>query len=504
MKGRSVAKIVGTSMKFDSPYFAAVDLGSNSFHMVIARVQDGKVEIIDREKEMIQLARGVNAEGYLRQDAQQRALACLSRFAERLRHIPRHQIRAVGTKTLRSTRQPKQFLKTAEKILGLPIQIISGYEEARLVYSGLAHSATNDHAQRLVVDIGGGSTELIIGTDYEPRIMESLAMGCVTYTEEFKGSSGKFGPGGFEKAYVAACAELESIRKIYLKAGWQIAYGTSGTIRSIAELVQMRDGGAVISAASLEWICKEIFSEKSGLNKLPNLRRSVLPAGLAILKAVFDQFRIESIHVGDAALKEGLLYDSIGRLSEHDYRVLTVHKLQEQYKVDRDQADRVKHTAMAFWNQIEGPVLPGVSRTKILGWAAQLHEIGMSISHSSHHHHGYYIVRHSDLAGFGRYEQYILANLVRAHRKGLYAGKFEEVDEQTMEALIPLIVCLRLAVVLHRQREDLDAIPALQYRDKQFTLSFRKKWLKDHPLTHDGLEQEKENLEALDVTLVFS
>lgn len=490
-------------MQFETPYFAAVDLGSNSFHMIIARVLEGRVEIIDREKEMIQLARGINAEGYLRQDAQQRALACLTRFAERLRDIPRHQIRAVGTKTLRSARQPKQFLKAAEKALGVPIQVISGFEEARLVYSGLAHSATNDHKQRLVVDIGGGSTELIIGLDYEPRVLESLPMGCVTFTEQFKGASGKLAASGFEKAYLAACAELEPVRTIYLDEGWQIAYGTSGTIRALADLAQSRDGGAVISAASLAWMCEEIFRDKSALSRVSGLRRSVLPAGLAILKAVFDQFGIEAMHVGDAALKEGLLYDSIGRLSEHDYRMVSVRKLQERYRVDRRQAERVKRTALAFWRQIEGPVLPGVSRTKILGWAADLHEIGMSISHSSHHHHGYYILRHSDLAGFGRYEQYILANLVRAQRKGLYAGKFEEVDEQTMEALVPLIVCLRIAIVLHRRREDVEGLPALQHSAQTYVLRFRKKWLREHPLTHDGLEQESDYLEALGVTLSF-
>ncbi|HHX82429.1 MAG TPA: Ppx/GppA family phosphatase [Pseudomonadaceae bacterium] len=488
-------------MHFDSPYFAALDLGSNSFHMIIARVHEDKVEIIDREKEMIQLARGVNAEGYLRQDAQQRALACLARFAERLRHIPRHHIRAVATKTLRSARQPRQFLKAAEKILGLPIQIISGFEEARLIYSGLAHSATNDHSQRLVVDIGGGSTELVIGVDYEARILESTAMGCVTFTELFKGPSGKLGSSGFEKAYLAACAELEPLRKRYLEEGWQIAYGTSGTVRAIAELAQSRDGGAVISAASLECLSEEVFRDKSILSKVSGPRRSVLPAGLAILRAVFDQFKIQSMHVGDAALKEGLLHDSIGRLSQRDSRNSTVSKLQKQYKVDLAQAQRVRQTALTFWSQIEGPMLPGVSRTKILGWAAQLHEIGLSISPSSHHHHGYYIVRYSDLAGFGRYEQYILANLVRAQRKGLYAGKFDEVDEQTMAALVPLIVCLRLAIVLHRHREDLDQLPTLEYRDETFTLKLRRKWMRAHPLTLGGLKQESDYLEALGVTL---
>lgn len=488
-------------MKFESPYFAAVDLGSNSFHMIIARVQDERVEIIDREKEMIQLARGINEEGYLRQDAQQRAMACLARFAERLRHIPRHQIRAVGTKTLRSTRQPKQFLREAERVLGVPIQVISGYEEARLVYSGLAHSVTNDHAQRLVVDIGGGSTEVIIGKDYEPLVLESLPMGCVTYTEQFKGSSGKLSASAFNHAYLAACSELETVRKIYLKAGWQIAYGTSGTVRAIADLLQGRDGGAVITAASVEWLSHEFFNSKVSLGDLPSLRRSVLPAGLAILRAVFDQLKVDKLYVGDAALKEGLLYDSIGRLSDHDSRVVTVRQLQEKYQIDLDQSVRVERTALALWSQIEGPPLPGVSRTKVLSWAARLHEIGMSISHSSHHHHGYYILRNSDLAGFGRYEQYILANLVRAQRKGLYADKFEDVDDQTMEALIPLIVCLRIAVLLHRRREELDVLPRLELKNKVYRLTFRKRWLAEHPLTQDGLEQEQKHYETLGISL---
>jgi exopolyphosphatase/guanosine-5'-triphosphate,3'-diphosphate pyrophosphatase len=229
----------------------------------------------------------------------------------------------------------------------------------------------------------------------------------------------------------------------------------------------------------------------------------VLPAGLAVLKAVFDQLKVDKLHVGDAALKEGLLYDSIGRLSDHDSRIETVRKLQEKNQIDMDQATRVEKTALALWQQIEGPPLPGVSRTKVLSWAARLHEIGMSISHSSHHHHGYYILRNSDLAGFGRYEQYILANLVRAQRKGLYAGKFEDLDELTMDALVPLIVCLRIAVVLHRRREDLDVVPKLELRSKVYHLAFRRRWLTDHPLTLDGLEQEKDHYDSLGISLAL-
>lgn len=487
-------------MKLTCPYFAAVDLGSNSFHMVIARVQDERVEIIDREKEMIQLARGIDSEGHLSLAAQKRALACLGRFAERLRDIPREQVRAVGTKTLRSASQSKHFIRAAEAALGLPIQIISGYEEARLVYSGLAHSVTNDHNQRLVIDIGGGSTEVIIGRDYEPLHLESLNMGCVTYTETYLGKAGRINAGALRKAYLGACTEIETVRKFFLRTGWKIAYGTSGTVRAIAELVQSRDGDAIITATSLAWLEKEIVTNKSLLTNVPELRRAVLPAGIAILRAVFDQLRLDVLHVGDAALKEGLLYDNIGRLSgEDDSRSNTVQKLQYRYGVDHDQGERVAQTALHLWQQIDGPQLPRVSRTRILTWAAQLHEIGMSISHSSHHHHGYYILRHSDLAGFGRYEQYILANLVRSHRKGLYQSKFEEMDDQTTAALIPLVICLRLAVLLHRRREEIEELPKLELQGRDYRLKFSRKWLSKHPLTLAGLEQEQKYYGYFDI-----
>ncbi len=490
-------------MKLDSPYFAAVDLGSNSFHMVIARVQDERVEIIDREKEMIQLARGVNADGHLTALAQKRALACLARFAERLRDIPKAQVRAVGTKTLRSAQHTKNFIKAAEAALGVPIHIISGFEEARLVYIGLAHSVTDDHAQRLVVDIGGGSTELIIGKDYDPFCLESLSVGCVTYTEQFFGETGRATATRFQKAYLAACTEIETVRKVYLKTGWKIAYGTSGTVKAIADLVQARDGGALITAESLAWLAEEVLASKTLLEGVPELRRSVLPAGIAILKAIFDQLKLDCVHVGDAALKEGLLYDSIGRFTDHDLRFGTVQNLQARYQIDVDHADRVAQTAVALWRQIDGPQLPRVSRTKVLKWAAELHEIGMSISHSSHHHHGYYVLRNSDLAGFGRYEQYILANLVRSQRKGLYEDKFEEMDEQTMAALTPLVVCLRIAVLLHRRREGIDIVPGLEKQGSEYRLKFPKKWLAAHPLTLAGLEQEQKYYDFFDISLSY-
>jgi exopolyphosphatase/guanosine-5'-triphosphate,3'-diphosphate pyrophosphatase len=491
-------------MKLDSPYFAAVDLGSNSFHMIIARIDSGQMEIVDREKEMVQLAKGIKADGHLSVVAQNRALDCLTRFAERIRDIPPEQVRAVGTKALRSTTKASTFIRKAEKILGTAIQIISGYEEARLVYAGLSHSVRNDQNHRLVVDIGGGSTECIIGQDYEPIIMESLSVGCVTFTERYmkKGRPGKM---DLQRVYLAACAELEGIRQMYQRMGWRIAYGTSGTARAIADLVVDRDGGAVISKASLDWLTEEIFNNKSLLTSVAEPRSSVLPAGIAILRAVFDQLQLDVMHVSDYALKEGLLYDTIGRLADQDSRKKTVIKLQEQYKTDTDQAARVADTSLYLWKQIDGPELPGVSRSKILRWAALLHEIGLSISHSGHHHHGYYLLRYGDIAGFGRYEQYILANLVRSHRKGLYQEKFGDMDEMAIAAFVPLLVCLRLATLFHRRREDMEKkqLPKLMVSGNTYSLKFPRGWLKKHPLTLASLETEKEHYDRIGIGLEF-
>lgn len=491
--------------QFDSPYFAAVDLGSNSFHLLVVRINGVQVDIVDREKDMVQIARGLDSNGTLKSDAQDRAIACLERFAERLRDIPSPQIRVVGTKTLRVAINSKDFLRRAENALGAPIQIISGYEEARLVYAGLAHSVTNDHSQRLVIDIGGGSTEFIIGQNDSPQLMESLDLGCVTYSENFFFHSGGVSAKTIKCAYVAACTELEQIRKNYIRTGWKIAYGTSGTMRAIAELLTAQDGGAVITKPSLDELVNTVVKQ-GGINSksLPELRKQVLPAGLAILQAILDQLKLDKIHIADATLKDGLIYDTIGRLTDADTRMATVEKLQKQYEIDTAQAARVANTARHFWRQINGPPLPVVSRTKILRWAAALHEIGLSISHSGYHHHGFYILRHSDLAGFGRYEQHILANLVRSHRRKLGPGRFEGMDEAALAAFIPLTICLRLAALLHRRREDLAELPALSADGNQFSLKFKDNWLEENPLTLAGLEQEAEYYRQIGVSLVFS
>jgi exopolyphosphatase / guanosine-5'-triphosphate,3'-diphosphate pyrophosphatase len=484
-----------------SPYFAAVDLGSNSFHLLVMRYNQGTMEVVDREKDMVQLARGLTSRGNLSQAVQKRALVCLTRFAERLRNIPSEQIRVVGTKTLRAANNAEIFIKVAEKILGHKIEIISGYEEARLVYQGLARCVSNDNNQRLVIDIGGGSTECIVGRDFSPKLMESLNIGCIS-ASKIMGSS--ITRKSMQNAYLAARAELEQIRPAYLAEGWNIVYGTSGTMKAIADVLEADTGDAVIRRDALFSLAERIIRQGGIAHKnLPKLRREVLPAGVAILQAIFDELSIDKIHVADATLKEGLIYDLLGRLDNQDTRILSVQKLQKQYNVDIAQAERVTRSALAFWQTIQSPPIPALSRTKILTWAAMLHEVGLAISHSAHHQHGYYVLRNSDIAGFGRYEQYILADLVRAQRKKMLADRFENLEPATVQALIPLLVCLRLAILLHRRREDLDCQPQLIKRGKRYKVVFPNGWLQHHPLTVSGLALEAEHFSEAGLHLGF-
>ena len=488
--------------EFESPYFAAIDLGSNSFHMLIIRINDSKIEIVDREKEMVQIARGISSKGMLDEEAMERALNCLQRFSERLRDIPKSQIRAVGTKTLRSIQNARNFLKKSEQVLGSSIEIVSGYEEARLVYNGLSHTVIDDSHNRLVIDIGGGSTEFVIGKGYNPQLLESLSLGCVTYTKNYFDNSPIANKKTMRNAYFAACNELESISKQYLNKGWEIAYGTSGTMKAIASLVETSDGGAIITRDSLNNLAKQTVEDNGVTHEdISKLRRSVLPAGIAILQAIFDSLNIETLHVADSTLKEGLLYDTLGRFSDHDIRITTVDKLKVQYGIDTLQANRVSKLAKKLWRDINGPELTGISRTKTLNWAAELHEIGLSISHSSYHRHGYYILRYSDLGGFGRYEQYILANLVRYHRRKIAKDSFNDIDEQARPAFFPLLLCLRIACAVYRRREDLDRLPKLTIENDEYVLSFENKFLEAHPLTLSGLEKEISYFQNIGMTL---
>ncbi len=487
-----------------SHYFVAIDLGSNSFHMLIVRENHGSIEVVDRVKEMVQIARGLK-NGVLSTDAQQRALTCLACFNERIQEIPRSQVRAVGTKALRAASNAQAFLNEAEKTLGIPIQLISGYEEARLVYLGVAQTISHDHRKRLIADIGGASTEFVIGQDYQPSLLESLSMGCVTYTDRYLSNDDGnlvINEKAMANAYLAACEELELIRRIYLNEGWDISYGTSGTMKAVADLMPERTPTGVINLEGIHWLYNTVVADQAiRFDGIAKARRYVLAAGIAILKAIFDQLEITELHVSPAALKEGLIFDTIGRLNQHDIRDETIALQQDKYRLDKSQAERVKTTALMLFNQLETPTFEGLNPVKILGWAAQLHEVGLTLSHSGYHHHGKYILANCDLAGFNQYEQFLLATLVGMHRRKLNTLVFETLNPAHSDAILNMIICLRIATLLNRKRDTLDTTPTLSRQGELVTLEFDPNWLLANPLTQRSLSQESDYLNRIGMEL---
>lgn len=486
---------------------AAVDLGSNSFHMVVARLEHGRLSPIDRIREMVRLGAGLDRSGELSEDAVQRALDCLGRFRERLQNLHADSVRAVGTNTLRRTRDRDAILKRAEEALGHPIEVISGVEEARLVYLGAAHDLPAETDLRLVVDIGGGSTELIVGRGFDAERLESLYMGCVSI-------SASFFPGGrvkrdrFKMARLTARQELEPVAWRFRGGGWPRAYGTSGTIRATARMVSGEDNpSGIITREGLARLESAIIGCGDLIRRRPpglgEERAPVYPGGLAILIEVFDALGIESMMAVDSALREGLLYDMVGRMTDEDARERSVRSLQERFHVDVDHAARVAHVALAFLSQVSSPWnLDGDLPRLLLGWAARVHEIGLDIAHAKHHFHAAYLLRNADLAGFSAGEQLLLSTLVANHRRKLRPDLLEALPESWRTRALRLTVVLRLAVVMCRSRSPA-AMPdiTLTAGNAGLTMQFPPGWLEEHPLTLADLRQEMEYLAPAGVRL---
>jgi len=488
---------------------AAVDLGSNSFHMIVARPNDTELVVVDRLREMVRLAAGLDGHRRLDEAAQRRALGCLERFGQRLREMPPGSVRAVGTNTLRSARNAGGFLEAAEQALGHPIELISGVEEARLIYLGVAQSTPGNTGPRLVMDIGGGSTELIIGEGFEPRRMESLYMGCVSMSQRHF-PDGTISAKRWQRALLAARQELEPLETGYRHLGWEEAIGASGTIRAVRSVVQAAGWSATgISREALERLADALLKaghvDKLKLAGLSAERAPVFPGGLAVLLATFQSLGLEQMRVSDGALREGLLYDLLGRIRHEDVRNRSVESLAARYHVDTEQGVRVARTAAYALEQAAAAWdLEGDESTRWLGWAAQLHEIGLDIAHSQYHKHGAYILENADLAGFSRQEQRVLAALVRLHRRRFAADVLADLPDDWRQPVTYLAILLRLSVVLHRSRSTA-ALPAFELAasEKALRLRFPDGWLDEHPLTRADLEQEAGYLKASRVKLEF-
>jgi len=485
---------------------AAVDLGSNSFHMVVARLQQGQLAIVDRLREMVRIASGLDARGGLDPGAQERALDCLRRFGERLRDMQAHQVRVVGTNTLRRARRAESFLTMAEEALGHPVEIISGIEEARLIYVGVSHHVPNAEGQMLVIDIGGGSTELIIGKGYEPQHLESLFIGCVELSSRFF-SEGKVTAKRFAKARLAARLELRPVIAGFRSLGWDAAVGSSGTIRAaerVARSLGLIEGGLTVDA--LESLIGEIIRAKNIRNlRLPDFdvqRAPVFSGGLAILVEVMAGLEIDQLQVSDGSLREGLLYDMLGRIQHQDARDRSISAMQQRYHVDGAQASRVEATALSLLEQIqESWGLQEESLERILGWSARLHEVGLDIAHSKYHQHGAYLIANADLPGFGRLEQQLLAILVGCHRRKIERFDTQEIPGMRKQAF-RLMILLRLAVLLNRSRSPVES-PEIQLKpsSRGLEIRFPEEWLARNHLTRADLDQERVWLQSVGLKL---
>ncbi|MEL7305828.1 MAG: exopolyphosphatase [Myxococcota bacterium] len=487
---------------------AAVDLGSNSFHMVIARNDLGKLRVLDKMRERVRLAAGLDGEHLVSPSAQRRAIRCLERFGERLHDLSADQVRVVGTNTLRSARNADEFLPKLRRAIGHPIDIISGREEARLIYLGVAHDMVEMSGSRLVVDIGGGSTECIIGEHLDPIRADSLHMGCVTFTRRFF-PGGKLRPEYFKHAELAAALELRSIKRTYRKQGWDEAVGASGTITAVDAVLRANQWSNGITLVGLDRLRKAItpFGRSNRID-IPGLepdRKEVLPGGLAILIAVFRSLKIERMAAASGALREGVLYDLLGRQEDQDVRERTVSSMASRYGVDPGQAERVERTATALLIQVEDAWnLEDDRARRFLSWAARLHEIGLALAYSGFHKHGEYLIENSDMPGFSRGEQQALARLIRTHRRRFKPELFEDLGETQADFVRRLAVLLRLAVSLNRSRSD-DDLPPLRLRveDSIIRLEFPPGWLENHPMTQLELEREAQRYRAFKVRLRY-
>lgn len=476
---------------------AAVDLGSNSFRLSIGRVvqQDGKAQIyaIDRLKESVRLAAGLGEDKVISEEAIQRAIIMLKRFGERLDGFHPNRVRAVATNTFRVAKNVAEILPRAEAALGFPVEVIAGREEARLIFSGITNELPPSDNRRLMIDIGGGSTEVIIGKGFQPLHLSSLYMGCVSFTRQFF-PDGLITASRMALAELAAQRELEAISRVYRRTGWQEAYGSSGTAKGLLAVLQ--EGGMSRKGITLEGLeklkAKLIRDGRVIMSELPGLKHDrslVLAGGLAIMLAAFKELKIKVMAPGEGALRVGVLYDLLGRDSHHDKRDETVRQFIKRYHVDIRQSERVKRIALQLFSQLALPDSAEKQELeRTLGWAADLHEIGISIAHAQYHKHSAYVLEHADMPGFSNDDQILLALIVLGHQGKV--GKLALHDPTRGRWLT--LLCLRLAVLLSRRREDQALLPvALHTNGKGVQIHVDKAWLNTRALSEFSLRAEQ-------------
>ena len=489
---------------------AAIDLGSNSFHMIVARLEEsGTLSIIDRLRESVRLGGGLDEKKRISDEAQQRAFECLETFAQRIRDLPDSAVRIAGTNTLRVAKNSKEFVEKAEAILNHPIEIIAGREEARLIYLGVAHGLALGEGKRLVVDIGGGSTEFIIGQGMNPIRRESLYTGCVSSSKRFF-EDGMITSKAMKAAELASLLTLLPHARSFTAGNWDEAIGCSGTIKAIGNIVHDEgwclDG---ISYKSLKKLRAALIKQKNieqlNLAGLSENRKPVIAGGLAVLLAIFKALKIEQMQVSDQSMREGLLYDLVGRITHQDVRDATIESYITRWGVELEQAQRVTDTVEQLCDTAYKDNPEEVEQIKpLVGWASMLHEIGLQVSHNNYHKHGAYILSNADMQGFSRQEQALLAALVLAHRSKFRTDAFKQLMKPFVKTGQQMCILLRLAVLLHRERADQPAPEIdIKFDEKNIDLRFPEGWLDDHSMTLADLINEINYLDKAGYKLSF-
>ncbi|WP_395771745.1 exopolyphosphatase [Arenimonas sp.] len=490
----------------DGDLVAAVDLGSNSFHMVVARYVLGQLRIIDRIKEQVMLADGLDANKNLHPKSAKRALDCLALFGQRLAYVKPVNARVVATNTIRTMVNPDAFLLKAETAIGHRIEVIAGREEARLIYLGVAHDKPPGRGKRLVIDIGGGSTEFVLGRGFDIMERESLQIGCIANIHRFF-PDGKWSMQQWQNAKNQIAVDMQPFVRNYRNQGWKEAYGASGTIKALSDIAKNRaisDG--TLTLKTLQLLREELIEFGTMQNiRWPQIsvsRRHSIAGGLLTLETAFEELDIECMQTSDYALREGALFDILGRNKDHDPRLDSVRALQKRYSIDTEQAERVEGYALALFDQARKFWdLDAVDR-ETLSWACKLHEIGLTVAHSHHHHHGSYLIEHSDISGFSKTEQQRIAILIRNQRRSIHFKSLLTLNESRAIQGLRCILLLRISILLYRSHSA-EKIPKfiLSVSRSKLQLEIPRKWLAKHPLTRSDLDNEIAYLKAADITL---
>lgn len=487
--------------------FAAIDLGSNSFHMVIAEPEGSSIRIIDKLRVPVRLGAGLDSEKKINKETRLKALDALGQFAQRLRGVPLKQIRIVGTNTLRRARNSKDLMDEAHAILGKRIDIISGREEARLIFSAVSHAAPDSDTQRLVIDIGGGSTELIIGQGFKPDLLESINMGCVSYTDKYLASK-KISSDDLNRASLEAQLELRPIARSYSDFGWSEVTGCSGTFKAVSRMLEelnITDGDVTRDGVQnlITLIDKAGSVEKLNLSSIGSDRIAVASGGIAIVHALMKTLKIQCIKTSTVALREGLIFDMVGKAEHIDIQSQTLANLTSRYDIDLQQANRVEIAVVHFFNKVKKSwELDDDNDLSLAVWAAKLHELGKAVAHTQYHKHGAYIIENSDLIGFSIVEQKALALLVRYHRRKIDMSAFDVLQKSEKQRVVRILSLLRLAVLVHRGRHDVELEQLkLKVKESQLIVSTDEQWLEENPLTSAELVAEDDQQMLIDFKL---